>query len=202
MKKNIIIGVLILIIIALSITTVLSLTRANELQNLIPNNNNETNENLENEQTTNQNKNDETTEEDWIDYLLDHHLLNAKVTISRSKDLGDDIDFDKTITIDPEDLDDVLSKFKNNKLTKVYSQGRGGSISEYLIISYEYNDESYDFEIIDGTILIDKLDSTFVDFLNNQNYEEKDVENKDKEGAFYYYNIENYSASMFDEYIK
>ena len=38
--------------------------------------------------------------------------------------------------------------------------------------------------------------------MNNSNYEERNTEYKNQAGAFYYYSIEEYNESIFDEYFK
>lgn len=193
-NKNILIGVLVVIVIILLgiITLILIGTIKLKNENNIENeNNNIIENNSENE-----------NEISWTDYLLTQHILDVKMTKIRSKDLGDVEDINKIITIDPNDLKIILSKMKDNKLIKTYSLGTGGPERNVLQISYEKNDNKYEFQMINGRIILDKADKELVDFLVNKNYEEKNTEYKNKDGSFYYYNVNEYDESIFDEYIK
>ncbi|MGM9876113.1 MAG: hypothetical protein ACI310_02670 [Bacilli bacterium] len=193
-NKNILIGVLIVIIITLLGIITLVLTGTIKLKN---------ENNIENEDNNIIENNSETNNEiSWTDYLLTQHILDAKMTRIRSKDLGDTEDINKTITIDPNDLKIILSKMKDNKLIKTYSLGVGGPERDFLQISYEKNDNKYEFQMINGRIILDKADRELVDFFDNKNYEEKNIEYKDKDGSFYYYNINGYDENIFNEYIK
>lgn len=193
-NKNILIGVLIVIIIILLGIITLALTGTIKLKN---------ENNIENEDNNIIENNSETDNEiSWTDYLLTQHILDAKMTRIRSKDLGDTEDINKTITIDPNDLKIILSKMKDNKLIKTYSLGVGGPERDFLQISYEKNDNKYEFQMINGRIILDKADRELVDFFDNKNYEEKNIEYKDKDGSFYYYNINGYDENIFNEYIK
>lgn len=193
-NKNILIGVLIVIIIILLGIITLVLTGTIKLKN---------ENNIENEDNNIIENNSETDNEiSWTDYLLTQHILDAKMTRIRSKDLGDKEDINKTITIDPNDLKIILSKMKDNKLIKTYSLGIGGPERDFLQISYEKNDNKYEFQMINGRIILDKADRELVDFFDNKNYEEKNTEYKEKDGSFYYYNINGYDENIFNEYIK
>lgn len=193
-NKNILIGVLIVIIIILLGIITLALTGTIKLKN---------ENNIENEDNNIIENNSETDNEiSWTDYLLTQHILDAKMTRIRSKDLGDTEDINKTITIDPNDLKIILSKMKDNKLIKTYSLGIGGPERDFLQISYEKNDNKYEFQMINGRIILDKADRELVDFFDNKNYEEKNIEYKDKDGSFYYYNINGYDENILNEYIK
>lgn len=193
-NKNILIGVLIVIIIILLGIITLVLTGTIKLKN---------ENNIENEDNNIiENNSEKNNEISWTDYLLTQHILDAKMTRIRSKDLGDTEDINKTITIDPNDLKIILSKMKDNKLIKTYSLGVGGPERDFLQISYEKNDNKYEFQMINGRIILDKADRELVDFFDNKNYEEKNIEYKDKDGSFYYYNINGYDENIFNEYIK
>lgn len=193
-NKNILIGVLIVIIITLLGIITLVLTGTIKLKN---------ENNIENEDNNIiENNSEKNNEISWTDYLLTQHILDAKMTRIRSKDLGDTEDINKTITIDPSDLKIILSKMKDNKLIKTYSLGVGGPERDFLQISYEKNDNKYEFQMINGRIILDKTDRELVDFFDNKNYEEKNIEYKDKDGSFYYYNINGYDENIFNEYIK
>ena len=193
-NKNILIGVLIVIIITLLGIITLVLTGTIKLKN---------ENNIENEDNNIIENNSETDNEiSSTDYLLTQHILDAKMTRIRSKDLGDKEDINKTITIDPNDLKIILSKMKDNKLIKTYSLGVGGPERDFLQISYEKNDNKYEFQMINGRIILDKADRELVDFFDNKNYEEKNTEYKEKDGSFYYYNINGYDENIFNEYIK
>ena len=57
-----------------------------------------------------------------------------------------------------DEVKSILSVLENNKLTKTWSQGRGGPDRDYLTISYEYNDQKYEF-IMHHLLLIEILSS-------------------------------------------
>lgn len=201
-SKNIIIVLLIIIIIILITLVVLFATNTISFNSGVNDNSNELSSDNVNEDNNTSMDNIVENEENvnWVSYLLSLHLLDAKITRVRSKDLGDTEDLNKTVTINMDELKELLSKIENNKLLKTYSQGRGGPDRDHLVVSYEYNDEKYEFEIFYGSISVDKLDDNFKSLLNNNNYEEKNIEYKDTEGSFYFYAIDGYSESIFDEY--
>lgn len=192
-NKNILIGILMTIIIVL-LTIIILITTG-----IIKKDNN-------NKDITNNNKditnNDEVIQNniDWTEYILSSHILEAKISRIRSKDLGDNVDINKTITIEMSGLKELLSKIKENQLTKVYSLGRGGLQRDTIEISYEKNDNKYEITIINGSIAIDTNDTTLVEILDKQKYKEENIEYKNQEGSFYYYRIENYNETIFDKY--
>ena len=145
-NKNILIGVLIVIIITLLGIITLVLTGTIKLKN---------ENNIENEDNNIiENNSEKNNEISWTDYLLTQHILDAKMTRIRSKDLGDTEDINKTITIDPSDLKIILSKMKDNKLIKTYSLGVGGPERDFLQISYEKNDNKYEFQMYQYTLIL------------------------------------------------
>ena len=89
-----------------------------------------------------------------------------------------------------------------NKLVKTYSLGRGGQDRDHLTISYQVNNQNYTFEVFAGSIVLDSADEEIKNIFNNSNYEERNTEYKNQAGAFYYYSIEEYNESIFDEYFK
>ena len=141
-------------------------------------------------------------EKSWTDYLLSMHILDAKITRIRSKELGDTEDINKIVTIAMDDIKEIFNNLKKNKISKEWSQGRGGQIRDNLIISYEKNYETYKFEMLNGTIIIDKLDNDFKNILEKNKYDEKNIEYKNTEGSFYFYNIDNYNETIFEKYFK
>lgn len=145
-------------------------------------------------------ENNNINENNWVDYLLSHHILDAKISRIRSKDLGDAEDVNKTETITIDEVKEVLSNFKNSKLTKTWSQGRGWPDKDHLTIVYENNDKKYEFEIYYGTIAVDELDDEFKNILEQNKYDEKNTEYKNMEGSFYFYSIANYNETIFDKY--
>ncbi len=161
------------------------------------NNNQTTSTETNQPETSNNNSNEKSS---WVDYLLSRHLLDAKITRVRSKDLGDSVDLNKTVTIKMNDVKELLTNLKSNKLIKTWSQGRGGPDKDHLVIAYENNNERYDFEIYYGSIVIDKLDEEFKTILDNNKYEEKNAEYKNIQGSFYFYSIDGYSDTIFDKY--
>lgn len=200
-SKNIIIALLTVIVIILVALVVLFATDTISFNSKVNDNNNElSNENIDNNDSSNDNVTEDNEETSWVSHLLSLHLLDAKVSRVRSKDLGDAEDLNKTVTISKEELKTLLSKLENNKLFKTYSQGRGGPDRDHLVVSYEYNDEKYEFEIFYGSISVDKLDDNFKNILNNNMYEERNNEYKNTEGSFYFYAIDGYSEAIFDEY--
>ena len=189
-KKNLVI--IVLSTISIILITLIVLVTTNTISFNSDNNiNNSESDELEN-----------NNEIDWSSHLLSLHLLDAKITRTRSINLGDNIDLNKTVTISKEELKDLLSNLKDKKLVKTYSQGRGGPNKDQLIVVYEYNNERYEFKIYSGSIYVDKLDDNFKRILNNHNYEETGNEYKNMERTFYYYKIEGYSENIFDEYFK
>lgn len=199
-KSNIIIVTLVVIIAILVILCVFLVSNINSKLD----NNNDNELSNDNNSSLVEEKDDDVVSDDvnskWIDYLLSCHILDAEITRVRDKDLGDNEDFNKTVTISLDDLKNILSKLRNNNLLKTYSLGRGGADKDHLSVSYEYNDEKYKFEIYNGSIVVDELDSGLKAILENNNYDEKNLEYKDVDGSFYFYDIEGYSSSMFDEY--
>ena len=150
--------------------------------------------------SNNADKVEENKEEKWTDYLLSQHILEAKIKRVRSIDIGDSEDLNKTITISMDNLKEILSKLENNKLSKVWSSGMGGPDRDHLSVSYEKNDQKYEFEIYYGIISVSKLDSEFKEILDKGKFEEKYIEDSNNPGVFYAYEINNYSASIFDKY--
>lgn len=200
-KKNITIIIMSIIIITLTSLIILLIYNKNINHNLQENKNNiEENTNKTNNTTTE--TPDEKPNANWIDELLSYHILDAKISRLRTKDLGDSEEIDKTITINLDDVKKILSQFKNNNLLKTYSIGRGGPQKDALTINYEYNEKKYKFEIINGTFNIDTLNEELINMLNNNNYEEKNTEYKNQEESFYFYDIIEYSDQIFDEYFK
>jgi len=208
MEKNNkgIIALLVVLVIILSVLCVLFATNTISFNSNSVNNNNQFNENItENnnttEDTTNNNtSNDNQVSSSWVNYLLSRHILEAKVTRVRSKKLGDSEDYNKTVTITMDDIKEILSKLENSRLSKTWSQGRGGLDKDHLTISYENNDQKYEFEIYYGTIAVDKLDDEFKSILENSKYEERNTEYKNTQGAFYFYGISDYTETIFDKY--
>ena len=206
-KKNnngMLVGILIGIIIMLVVVGGLFATGTIRFKTSKTSDNGQTSENNQMTSTeTNQSEtinNNSNEKSSWVDYLLSRHLLDAKITRVRSKDLGDSVDLNKTVTIEINDVKELLSNLKSNKLIKTWSQGRGGPDKDHLVIAYENNNERYDFEIYYGSIAIDKLDEEFKTILDNNKYEEKNTEYKNTQGSFYFYSIDGYSDTMFDKY--
>ena len=136
----------------------------------------------------------------WTDYLLNQHILEAKIKRIRSTDMGDLEDLNKTIAISTDDLKEILSKLENNKLSKVWSSGMGGADRDHLSVLYEKNDQKYEFEIYYGIIHANKLDDEFKEILDKAKYEEKYIEDSNKPGVFYVYEVNNYTSSIYDKY--
>lgn len=155
------------------------------------------NKTSDNAETAKENKNNEIS---WGNYLLNQHILEAKIIRVRNTDLGDTEDFNKTVTLTMDDVKELISKLENNKLSKVWSEGRGGPERDYLIISYEKNGQKYAFEIYYDDIAVDKLDDEFKEILDKNKYEEKNTEYRGIPGSFYFYDIENFSETIFDKY--
>ena len=191
-----VIALLIVIIVILSVLCVLFATGTISFNSNDVDNNN-VNENINNNNVEND---DEENETNWVDYLLSRHILDAKLSRVRSKDLGDAEDFSKTETITMDEVKEILSNFKTSKLTKTWSQGSGGPDKDHLTIAYENNDQKYEFEIYYGTIAVDELDDEFKNILEQNKYDEKNTEYKDMEGSFYFYSIDNYNETIFDKY--
>ena len=193
-------GVIALLIVIIVILSALCILLATETISFKSNDvdNNDINENIND--NNNVENNDEENETNWVDYLLSRHILDANVSRVRSKDLGDAEDVNKTETITMDEVKEILSNFKNSKLTKTWSQGRGGPDKDHLTIAYENNDKKYEFEIYYGTIAVDELDDEFKNILEQNKYDEKNTEYKNMEGSFYFYSIDNYNETIFDKY--
>ena len=69
-----------------------------------------------------------------------------------------------------------------------------------LILSYEYNENAYKFEIRNGNIFLDNANEELKQLFEINNYPEDNVENKNQEGSFFYFRIDNYSDAFFDKY--
>ena len=201
-------GVIILltvIIVILAVLCVLFATDTISFNSNTVNNNTQSNSNINEAKNTNENSSNSQNSENqtgssWVNYLLSRHILDAKITRIRSKDLGDSEEINKTITLTMDDVKEILSKLENNKLSKTWSEGRGGPERDHLIISYENNDKKYEFEIYYGDISVNKLDDEFKSILEVNKYEEKNTEYKNIQGAYYFYDIENYTETIFDKY--
>lgn len=203
-KTNIVIIILVAIIIV--ILSALCILFATDTINF----NSKVNSNIKTKSDTSSNKTNQTettnttvsseNEKTWEDYLVSCHILNAKISRSRSKDLGDNIDVDKTISLTINDVNNIMKNLKNYNLTKSWSLGMGGYSRDKLVIDYEKNDSNYTFELINGIINVDKLDDTFKEILDSDKTNEINTEYKDKETSFYYYNLDNYSDTLFDSY--
>ncbi len=203
-KTNIVIIILVaIIIVILSVLCILFATNTISF-------NSKVNSNIKTKSDTSSNKTNQTettnttvsseNEKTWEDYLVSCHILNAKISRSRSKDLGDNIDVDKTISLTINDVNNIMKNLKNYNLTKSWSLGMGGYSRDKLVIDYEKNDSNYTFELINGIINVDKLDDTFKEILDSDKTNEINTEYKDTETSFYYYNLDNYSDTLFDSY--
>lgn len=194
-SKNIIIIFLTVIIIILLIIIALFLTGKINVNNK--------NDNLDNKNEVIENNNSNNdVKETWIDKLLSYNISNVKLSRTRRKDLGDSQDIDKEVTLSKEELKQILDKISTNKLVKTYSIGRGGQDRDHLTVSYQINNQKYTFEVFAGSIVLDSADEELKNIFNNSNYEERNTEYKNQAGAFYYYSIEEYNESIFDEYFK
>ena len=194
-SKNIIIIFLTVIIIILLIIIALFLTGKINVNNK--------NDNLDNKNEVIENNNSNNdVKETWIDKLLSYNISNVKLSRTRRKDLGDSQDIDKEVTLSKEELKQILDKISTNKLVKTYSLGRGGQDRDHLTVSYQINNQNYTFEVFAGSIVLDSADEEIKNIFNNSNYEERNTEYKNQADAFYYYSIEEYNESIFDEYFK
>ena len=204
-NNNGVIILLTVIIVILAVLCVLFATDTISFNSNTVNNNTQSNSNINEAKNTNENSSNSQNSENqtgssWVNYLLSRHILDAKITRIRSKDLGDSEEINKTITLTMDDVKEILSKLENNKLSKTWSEGRGGPERDHLIISYENNDKKYEFEIYYGDISVNKLDDEFKSILEVNKYEEKNTEYKNIQGAYYFYDIENYTETIFDKY--
>ena len=136
------------------------------------------------------------------DGIRDHRGDWSSDVCSSDLQLGDSQDMDKEVTLSKEELKQILDKISTNKLVKTYSLGRGGQDRDHLTISYQVNNQNYTFEVFAGSIVLDSADEEIKNIFNNSNYEERNTEYKNQAGAFYYYSIEEYNESIFDEYFK
>lgn len=203
-KTNIVIIILVtIIIVILSVLCILFATNTISFSSKV-------NSNIKTKSDTSSNKTNQTettsttvsseNEKTWEDYLVSCHILNAKISRSRSKNLGDNIDVDKTISLTINDVNNIMKNLKNYNLTKSWSLGMGGYSRDKLVIDYEKNDSNYTFELINGIINVDKLDDTFKEILDSDTTNKINTEYKDTETSFYYYNLDNYSDTLFDSY--
>ena len=189
-SKNVIIIMLTIIIILLLIILTLVLTGKVNVNNK--------NDKLDNKNDVIENNN---TEVNWTDKLLSYNISEIKLSRKRNTQLGDSQDIDKEVTLSKE-LKQILDKISTNKLVKTYSLGRGGQDRDHLTVSYQINNQNYTFEVFAGSIVLDSADEEIKNIFNNSNYEERNTEYKNQAGAFYYYSIEEYNESIFDEYFK
>lgn len=189
-SKNVIIIMLTIIIILLLIILTLVLTGKVNINNK--------NDKLNTKNDVIENN----TEENWTDKLLSYNISEIKLSRKRNTQLGDSQDIDKEVTLSKEELKQILDKISTNKLVKTYSIGRGGQDRDHLTVSYQINNQNYTFEVFAGSIVLDSADEEIKNIFNNSNYEERNTEYKNQAGAFYYYSIEEYNESIFDEYFK
>lgn len=190
-SKNVIIIMLTIIIILLLIILTLVLTGKVNVNNK--------NDKLDNKNDVIENNN---TEVNWTDKLLSYNISEIKLSRKRNTQLGDTQDIDKEVTLSKEELKQILDKISTNKLVKTYSLGRGGQDRDHLTVSYQINNQKYTFEVFAGSIVLDSADEEIKNIFNNSNYEERNTEYKNQAGVFYYYSIEEYNESIFDEYFK
>lgn len=160
---------------------------------------NNKNDKLDNKNDVIENNN---TEVNWTDKLLSYNISEIKLSRKRNTHLGDTQDIDKEVTLSKEELKQILDKISTNKLVKTYTLGRGGQDRDHLTVSYQINNQKYTFEVFAGSIVLDSADEEIKNIFNNSNYEERNTEYKNQAGAFYYYSIEEYNESIFDEYFK
>ena len=191
-SKNVIIIMLTIIIILLLIILTLVLTGKVNVNNK--------NDKLDNKSDVIENNNN--AEENWADKLLSYNISEIKLSRKRNTQLGDSQDIDKEVTLSKEELKQILDKISTDKLVKTYSLGRGGQDRDHLTVSYQVNNQNYTFEVFAGSIVLDSADEEIKNIFNNNNYEERNTEYKNQEGAFYYYSIEEYNENIFDEYFK
>ena len=198
--NSILIGIIIGLIIAIIIGVILFVTGTVSFKEDTTNNI-DNNQVTEAETSASDNEAKESEEfSNWVDYILSVHILNANISRFRSKDLGDDVDLNKTVTIEKNDVIELLTSLKNNKLIKTWSQGRGGVDSDHLTITYEKDFEKYEFEIYYGAISVDKIDDELKNILENNKITEKNAEYSKMDGSFYYYIIEGFDETIFDKY--
>ncbi len=190
-SKNVIIIMLTIIIILLLIILTLVLTGKVNVNNK--------NDKLDNKNDVIENNN---TEVNWTEKLLSYNISEIKLSRKRNTQLGDSQDIDKEVTLSKEELKQILDKISTNKLVKTYSLGRGGQDRDHLTVSYQINNQKYTFEVFAGSIVLDSADEEIKNIFNNSNYEERNTEYKNQAGGFYYYSIEEYNESIFDEYFK
>ena len=110
-KKNnsLVIILMGVIIVILAVLCVLFATDTISFKSDSVNNNNQSNgdyiENSNNENNDSEvSSTDIQTNSSWTSALLSRHILEAKVTRLRSKDLGDSVDYNKTITISMDEI--------------------------------------------------------------------------------------------------
>ena len=162
--------------------------------------NNQEHSNVTNKENNNSNQENDKKNTNWVEYLENCHILEAKISRIRSKDLGDKENINKTADISIQDLKEILSNIENTNLTKKYSLGMGGPERDTLVISYEYNENTYKFEIINGYIILDNSNKELKQLFESNNYQEDNIEYKNQEGSFSYFKINNYSDNFFDKY--
>ena len=158
-------------------------------------------DNNDNQQTEDGNSNyilpDNT---DWINYILSMNITDIKITRIRSTELGDEENLNKTVTIDVDDLTKILTALEHNEIVKHYTLGFGGPDKDHLTVKYELEGQSYKFEIYYNSIVPKNIDDGLLAILENNNYKEVNVENKDIDGSFYFYNLIGFSGTIYDEY--
>ncbi len=202
--KNIIISILVVVIIIILTIMILMLTGVIDLNSK----DNEISNNNKSEEIIDKKDNSSTSEKlieekDWTEYLLSMHILEAKVKRIRYKEFGAERDQNETKVIDLTQLKELLSKLKDSELKMVYSLGMGGSSDgDYLEVAYEKDDNKYKFNIRKGSIFLDENDKDIVAFFNDKNYDVEHSEYKDEDGSFYFYRIENYNESIYDNYFE
>jgi len=137
---------------------------------------------------------------DWINYILSMNITDIKITRIRSTELGDEKNLNKTVTIDVDELTKILTTLEHNEIVKHYTLGFGGTDKDHLTVKYELEGQSYKFEIYYNSIVPKNIDDGLLAILENNNYKEISVENKDIDGSFYFYNLIGFSETIYDEY--
>ena len=201
-KKNnsLVIILMGVIIIILSVLCVLFATETIKLKSNESSSNNENNKiiNEKDNAYVNDSKNQNNEENNWGDYILNQHLLEAKIAT-----------LENSYSIEKNDVNDIINTLKTKKLIKVYSNGRGSIIDgKDLIIDYENNNNKYSLHVSVGAsdnyceiYPITNLNDEYKNILEKNVISEKNPEMKDN--AFnYFYEIDNCSNTIFDKYTK
>lgn len=138
----------------------------------------------------------ETTVElaSWMNYLLEQNITEVKLTRTTEDGSGD-----AEVVLTTNQLREVFTNMMNYNLIKGYTSGTGFTYGDVLSITY--GDENYNLEIAGNWFRSSNLqDQNLLDMLDTSVSETRNEENKDEDGNFVYYLLNDFDTSIYDGY--